>query len=210
MDYKGLKAIPNMERSEVIIMLIVLVLSVVWNLVYAVGVGMVIAALIFMKKMSDITANESEIKKLKDETETGEYWSDEIALPDDFNEEVYIKHLNGPLFFGFTNDFQDLINQIPSTASHVIIRMGRVPYIDQSGLFAMEDALIDMRNKNITPVFVGLKEQPDFLLRRIGIIPDLVSEELTFKDFNSCAGWIKENVDAGKFTSSGMDYEKLV
>lgn len=210
MDYKGLKAIPNMERSEVAIMMIVLILSVVWNLVYAVGVGMVIAALIFMKKMSDITANESEIKKLKEETETGEYWSDEIALPDDFNEEVYIKHLNGPLFFGFTNDFQDLINQIPSTASHVIIRMGRVPYIDQSGLFAMEDALIDMRNKGITPVFVGLVEKTDFSLRRIGIIPDLVPEDLVFEDFQSCAAWIKENVDSGKFTSSGPDYEKLV
>jgi len=210
MDYKGLKAIPSMERSEVVVMLIVLVLSVVWNLVYAVGVGMVISALIFMKKMSDITSNESEIKKLKDETETANYWTDEVALPEDFEEEVYIKHLNGPLFFGFTNDFQDLINQIPVTASHVIIRMGRVPYIDQSGLFAMEDALIDMRNKDITPVFVGLKEQPGYLLRRIGIIPELVSENLVFENFESCAAWIKENVDAGTFTKPKVDFEKLV
>lgn len=210
MDYKGLKAIPTMERSEIAVMLIVLVLSVVWNLVYAVGVGMVISALIFMKKMSDITAQGSEIKKLKDETETERYWADEVALPEAFKEEVYIKHLNGPLFFGFTNEFQDLINQIPSTASHVIIRMGRVPYIDQSGLFAMEDALIDMRNKEITPVFVGLKEQPDFLLRRIGIIAELVPEQLVFKDFETCAGWIKENVDSGKFIPAAIDFEKLV
>jgi len=210
MDYKGLKAIPTMDRSEVAVMFIVLVLSVVWNLVYAVGVGMVLSALIFMKKMSDITANESEIKKLKDETESAKYWTDEVALPENFEEEVYIKHLNGPLFFGFTNEFQDLINQIPSTASHVIIRMGRVPYIDQSGLYAMEDALIDLRNKGITPVFVGLTKQPAFLLRRLLIIPDLVAEELVFKDFQSCAEWIKANVDGGKFTYSLSDAEKLV
>lgn len=210
MDYKGLKALPSMDRSEIAVMMIVLVLSVVWNLVYAVGVGMVISALIFMKKMSDITANESELKKLKDETESAKFWTDEVALPENFSEEVYIKHLNGPLFFGFTNDFQDLINQIPSTASHVIIRMDRVPYIDQSGLFAMEDALIDLGNKDVQTIFVGLKEQPDFLLRRIGVIPDLVSEGLVFEDFKSCADWIKENVDAGKFTSPSVDYEKLV
>ena len=54
MDYKGLKAIPYMPRPEVIIMLVVLVLSSVWNLVYAVGIGLVIASLMFMKKMGDL------------------------------------------------------------------------------------------------------------------------------------------------------------
>ena len=59
MDYKGLKAIPNMPRTEVLIMLIVLVLSSVWNLVYAVGIGLVIASLMFMKKIGDVTAERS-------------------------------------------------------------------------------------------------------------------------------------------------------
>jgi len=195
MDYKGLKAIPKMDGSEVAVMMIVLVLSVVWNLVNAVIIGLVIAALIFMKKMSDITADGAELKKLKDTTEDKTYWTDEKALPEAFKEEVYIKHLNGPLFFGYTNDFQDLVNQIPKTASHVIIRMDRVPYIDQSGIFAMEDAMIDMGNNDIHPIFVGLKEQPKFMLERIGIIPNLVPEEFVFEDFDSCAHWIKANVD---------------
>ena len=199
MDYKGLKAIPTMDKSEIAVMMIVLVLSVFWNLVNAVIIGLVIAALIFMKKMSDITADGAELKKLKDTTEDKTYWTDEKALPDAFKEEVYIKHLNGPLFFGYTNDFQDLVNQIPRTASHVIIRMGRVPYIDQSGIFAMEDAMIDMENKDIHPIFVGLKEQPKFMLERIGIIPDLVPTDHVFEDFESCAHWIKVNVDSGKF-----------
>ena len=201
MDYKGLKALPKMDRSEIAVMMIVLVLSVIWNLVNAVIIGLVIAALIFMKKMSDITADGAELKKLKDATETEKYWTDEKILTSDFKEEVYIKHLNGPLFFGYTNDFQDLVNQIPKTASHVIIRMDRVPYIDQSGIFAMEDAMIDMENDEITPIFVGLKEQPKFMLDRIGIIPDLVPNDHVFEDFQSCANWIKANVDSGKFTT---------
>ena len=195
MDYKGLGALKNMPREEIVVMAVVLILSVFWNLVYAVGIGLVIASLIFMKKMSDITAKESEIKKLKDHAEDKELWEDELVLSDRFKEEVYLKHLNGPLFFGFTNDFQDLMTQIPATASHVVIRMNRVPYVDQSGIFTMEDVLIDLENKNVTPLFVGLQDQPRFLLEQFRIIPNLVPENNVFADFNECAKWIESNVE---------------
>ena len=56
-----------MPRPEVLIMLIVLILSSLWNLVYAVGVGLVIASLMFMKKMGDVTAQESDVKPLSEE-----------------------------------------------------------------------------------------------------------------------------------------------
>ena len=194
MDYKGLRAIPKISRDEVIIMLITLVLAVLWNLVYAVGIGLILSAILFMKKMGDSTAKESEIRKLKEHTEDERLWTDEISLPDRFKEEVYIKHLNGPLFFGFTSEFQDLINQIPPTASHVIFRMDRVPYIDQSGLFALEDAFLDMEAKDIHALIVGLQDQPGFMIRRIGITRELVPEEHIFEDFDACADWIEQNV----------------
>ncbi len=194
MDYKGLRALPKMPREEIFLMMVVLVLSVFWNLVYAVGIGMVIAALIFMKKMADITAQESEIKKLKDHTEDADLWRDESALADDFKEEVYIKHLNGPIFFGFTSDFQELVNQIPSTASHVIIRMDRVPYIDQSGVFTFEDILIDLENKDVHALFVGLVDQPKIMLEQFRVIPDIVPAEHCFENFAACAKWIEANV----------------
>ncbi len=195
MDYKGLRALPRMPREEIIVMMIVLVLSVFWNLVYAVGIGLVVAAIIFMKKMADNTSKEAEIKKLKELTESSQYWSDESLLPEEYSNSVYIKHLNGPLFFGFTSDFQDLMTQIPVSATHVIIRMNRVPYIDQSGLFTLEDVLIDLEAKDITPLLVGVKPQPDFLMRRIRIIGDLVPDEHVFDRFVSCVKWIKENVE---------------
>ena len=61
MDYKGLKAIPNMPKPEVAVMLIVLILASVWNLVFAVGIGFVMASLMFMKKIGDLTAERSEV-----------------------------------------------------------------------------------------------------------------------------------------------------
>jgi len=189
MDYKGLKAIPKMPRTEVIIMLIVMVLSSVWDLVYAVGIGLIIASLMFMKKMGDLTAKRSDIKSLSKE----KAWSDEIDFPKDLQESVFIKHIKGPLFFGSTSDFQALIKQIPDTATTIIIRMGRMQYIDQSGLYAMEDILVDLVRDGKKVLFVNIIEQPRYMLERIDIIPDLVPKEQIFDTFDDCLKWIKEN-----------------
>ena len=190
MDYKGLKAIPNMPRTEVIIMITVLILSSVWNLVYAVGIGLVIASLMFMKKIGDLTADKFDLEPLTEES-----WSDEVRFPVELKEEVFIKHVNGPLFFGSTSEFQALAKQIPIHASAVIIRMDRMSYIDQSGLYAMEDILVDLRSQDIDILMVGLQEQPHYMLERIDIIPDLVAEERLFKTFDECLVWINANVE---------------
>lgn len=199
MDYKGLKAIPSLPKdikfgpvkfsSEVVIMLVVLILSTFWNLVYAVGIGLVFASLMFMKKIGDLTAERSDVKALKEEA-----WADESQFPANLKEEVFIKHVKGPLFFGSTSDFQQLTNQIPDTAKTVIIRLGRMQYMDQSGLYAMEDMLQALNNNNIQVLFVGLLKQPKYMMERIDIIPDLIPKEHIFKDFKTCLAWIKQNV----------------
>ena len=190
MDYKGLKAIPNMPKSEVIIMLVVLVLSSVWNLVYAVGIGLVIASLMFMKNIGDLTFKSSKVQKLSEE----DVWDDELDFPSNLKEEVFIKHLNGPLFFGSTSDFQALSKQIPDTATAVVIRMENVSYIDQSGLYAMEDVLIDLCSQNKKVLIVNIPKQPAYMLKRIDIIPDLIAEEHIFDNFKDCMNWIKNNI----------------
>ena len=190
MDYKGLKAIPYMPRPEVFIMIVVLVLSSVWNLVYAVGIGLIIASLMFMKKIGDLTAMHSEVIPLNKE----KAWSDETNFPKNLKEEVFIKHINGPLFFGSTSDFQQLMKQIPETASTIIIRMGKMTYIDQSGLYALEDALAELCGQGKKIVLVDVLEQPKYLLERIDIIPDLVPKDQIFYNFEESLVWIKENV----------------
>ena len=198
MDYKGLRAIPNLPKdmkvgpfklsTEVVIMLMVLFLSAFWNLVYAVGIGLIIASLMFMKKIGDLVAVRSDVKTLKEEA-----WADEIGFPEDLKKDVFIKHIKGPLFFGSTSDFQQLALQIPDSASVVIIRLDRMAYMDQSGLYAMEDMLQDLRKKKIEIFFISLLEQPRYMMERIDIIPDLIPEDSIFENFNDCTKWIKEN-----------------
>ncbi len=190
MDYKGLKAIPYMPKAEVTIMITVLILASVWNLIYAVGIGLVIASLMFMKKIGDLTSETSEVTPLIKE----KAWPDEFDLPKHLSEKVFIKHINGPLFFGFTSDFQQLASQLPNEAATIIIRMDRVPYMDQSGLYAMEDILVDLINNGKKILLVGINRQPQYLLERIDIIPDLISQEQIFESFNECLRWINQNV----------------
>lgn len=194
MDYKGIKAIPHMPRTEVIIMIVVLLLATFWNLVYAVGIGLVIAALIFMKKMGEVSTSQSNVVSLNESPDFRISWADEHNFPKQLREEVFIKHVEGPLFFGFTSEFQLLSNEIPPTAKHVIIRMDRVPYIDQSGLYAMEEVLLKLKQDNVMLILVGLNEQPRYLLENIDIIPNLVAEETIFEDFEDALVYINLNV----------------
>jgi SulP family sulfate permease len=157
--------------------------------VYAVGVGLVIASLMFMKKIGDLTAQRSDVKKLKHE----KAWDDEKDFPERLKGNVFIKHIKGPLFFGSTSDFQQLALQIPDSAHFVVMRLGRMQYMDQSGLYAMEDMLLDLKSKNIKVLFVGLLNQPRYMMERIDIIPDFIPEENIFKDFKSCVKWLKEH-----------------
>ena len=201
MDYKGLKAIPSLPRdikvlgiklsSEVLIMMVVLVLSSLWDLVYAVGIGLIIASLMFMKKIGDLTAQQSNVKSLKEEP-----WADEIGMTKNLRETVFIKHIKGPLFFGSTSDFQQLVKQIPNTATTIIIRMDKMQYIDQSGLYALEDIIVDLKKEGKNILFVDLQKQPRYMLERIDMIPDLVSEECIFNNFKTCLQWVKEHKDS--------------
>ena len=189
MDYKGLKAVPYMPRAEVTIMIIVLVLSSVWNLVYAVGIGLVIASLMFMKKIGDLTASSSSVVPLKEQG-----WSDEINIPKNVKDKIFIKHIDGPLFFGSTSDFQQLAKQIPKEASIIILRLDKMSYMDQSGLYAMEDVLVDLIGNNKKVLLINPIEQPKYMLERIDIIPNLIPENQIFNSFNSSMVWIKENI----------------
>jgi SulP family sulfate permease len=188
MDYKGLNTLSKIPKTEVTVMVVVLLLSVFWNLVYAVGIGLVLASLFFMKKMGDLAKDDARVSTISKE----KAWKDETKLSDSFKENVFIKHLSGPLFFGFTSEFVNIAKQIPKSASILIIRMDKVPYIDQSGLFALEDVLLDLNEKEIEILIVGIQSQPKYLMKTIGILGELIPEERIFDRFADCKAFIIE------------------
>ena len=72
--------------------------------------------------------------------------------------------------------------------------MGKVPYMDQSGLYALEDLLLRLNRKGVVIVLVNLQQQPRVMMEKIDIIPDLVANERIFDSFKETMKYIKANV----------------
>lgn len=188
-DYKGLKDMRFIPISETFIIISVMSITVFYDLIVAVLVGMIVATVVFMKKMGDITDEKSKIESL-DTYKDGVAWDDEKGMPEVLKEKVFIKHLDGPLFFGYKSKFQELYESLPDI-KYVVIRMERVPYIDQSGLYALEESLLYLEERGIKALITGLQEQPKQLMESLALVPELIGEDKVFNNFHSCISWLK-------------------
>ena len=190
MDYKGLKHIPQLPKSEVVVMLLVIFLTVFVGLIEAVAIGMILSSILFMKKISDVVEDRTQTAPLQ-EFSREMPWVDEGDIIEKVGQEVYIKHLDGPLFFGFASRFQDMVKALPNIKV-VVMRMDKVPYVDQSGLYAMEDAVMDLHDQDIKVIFTGLHGQPKDMFDLFNLVPGLVEEGYSFEDFKSASKWLED------------------
>ncbi|GAB1856447.1 SulP family inorganic anion transporter [Flavobacteriaceae bacterium MHTCC 0001] len=189
-DFKGLKHLLKVPRADAIVLVLVLLITTFGSLIQAVGIGVALACLLFMKKSGDISEQGMEVGAVAD-IDGSKPWQDEIEFYENYKDKVIIKHLYGALFFGFTSYFKDQIKALPNEVRAVILRMDRVPYIDQSGLYTLEDIIFDLEAENIEVLLVGLKEQPFDMLQAVDIIPDLVPQEDIFEDIDDAFEYLK-------------------
>ena len=187
-DYKALRHLRSVPKTDVFVMFSVLGLTVFVDLLVAVGIGMVLSALLFMKRVADVAEDKTYSAPLRDFSREVP-WLDEGDIIDRIGDKVYIKHLDGPLFFGFTHRFKEMVKALPSMEV-VVIRMERVPYVDQSGLYAMEDAIIDLENRGIQVILTGIHGQPKDMFELLQIIPELISPQDLHETFEECAAWL--------------------
>lgn len=189
-DAKGFKHLLVVPKSDAIVLIIVLLITTFGSLIQAVGIGLLLASLLFMKQASDIAEKGLEVGTLAG-FDGEKPWQDELEFYEKYKDKVYIKHLYGPLFFGFTSQFQEEIKNIPKEVKALIIRMDRVPYIDQSGLYALENAILDLEQRNIMVLLIDVDEQPCDKLKSIDIIPDLIAEDHIFNTVEEAFVFLK-------------------
>ena len=189
-DAKGFKHLLVVPKSDAIVLIIVLLITTFGSLIQAVGIGLLLASLLFMKQASDIAEEGLEVGTLAG-FKGEKPWQDELEFYEKYKDKVYIKHLYGPLFFGFTSHFQEEIKNIPKEVKALIIRMDRVPYIDQSGLYALENAILDLEQRNIMVLLIDVDEQPCDKLKSIDIIPDLIAEDHIFNTVEEAFVFLK-------------------
>jgi len=189
-DKRGLKHITHVPRADAVVLIAVFAITTFGSLIQAVGVGVILASLLFMKRSSDIAEQGTSVKALSG-IGGEDMWEDEIQAYPQFKNCIYIKHLYGPMFFGFTSHFLDLINNLDKGICALIIRMDRVPHMDQSGLYAMEEAILDLTRRGVTVLLTGVDSQPYDMLQTIDVIPDLLPEEQVFENFKDSLAWLK-------------------
>lgn len=192
-DTKGLKHLFIVPKADSVVLILVLLITTFGSLIQAVGIGLLLASLLFMKRASDIGEKGLEVGTLAG-FDGEKPWQDEIEFYEANKDKVYIKHLYGPLFFGFTSRFQNEIKNIPNTIKVLIIRMDRVPYIDQSGLYALENAIMDLEKNGVEVYLTALQEQPKDKLVSIDIIPDLISEKHIFETIGEAYSFLKKRL----------------
>jgi SulP family sulfate permease len=176
-DFRGLRHIHKVPRSDAIVLLVVLGLTLFSGLIVAVAVGLIMTSFIFMKNVADISERQTALSPLADEP-----WADEIDIPPEYRDRLLVKHVEGPLFFGFARGFLNAAGR--ATGSRLlVVRMDRVSLMDQSGAYALQDALVDLKSSGMRIVLVGLPVAQRDLLEAIHVIPELVSTKDLFANF---------------------------
>ena len=155
-----IRLIKKAPKSDVIVLLLTFVLTVVFDLVVAIEIGIVVAAFLFMKRMSDT----AEIKGWK-YVEEEEYDADSINLrvvP--ANTLVY--EINGPMFFAAAGKFMEI--SLDPSVNVIILRMRSVPAMDVTALHTLENVLQICKKREITLLLSHVMEQPMSMMRRAG------------------------------------------
>src|SRR5262249_31867721 len=179
-DYRGISHILKVPRSDAFLMLFVLVLTVFTDLIIAVVAGLIVASFVFMKKISDVTERQTTLSQVADEP-----WADELTIPDALRNKLIIKHVDGPLFFGFASQFLDIARQAGTQSRLVVLRMDRISYMDQTGVYALEDALTRLIASGVRVLVVGVSVAHRDLLETLQVIPAVIPESDVFSDFES-------------------------
>lgn len=193
-DYKGLRHLKRVPRTDAVILVMVLIMTVFVDLLTAVGVGVLLACVLYMKKASDLAESGATITSLSDHGDDIE--EDEIEAYQVFKGQIYIKHLSGQLFFGFTAGFKEMQDKINDGVRVLIIRMEKVPHIDQSGIYAIEEVIMDLQQRDVLVLLTGVQPQPCDMLKKIDVLPALIPDDYAFETFEECKSWLKYNLNS--------------
>ena len=160
-------------KSDGFVLIITFLLTVFSDLTVAIQFGVLASALLFMKRMSDVSESNFVTKRLKEQEK--EFISDEFKeMPKD----IEIFEINGPLFFGASSFFQDNLNAIETKPKVLILDMEHVPVIDATGIHILEKVITTSLKNGTHPIIVGLNKQPYTAIKKIHLDQKIGKENM--------------------------------
>ena len=179
-EWRTFRALLKNPKSDITVLLITFFLTVIFDLTVAIEVGLVIACLLFMRRVAETT----EISVITDEINPNEEL--DIAV----NEEslmvpkgVEVYEINGPYFFGIANKFEEQMVQLGDRPKVRIIRMRKVPFIDSTGIHNLTNLCKMSKKERVTIVLSGVNEKVHHVLEKSGFY-ELLGEENICENIN--------------------------
>jgi len=169
-EWETFKTILKAPKSDAIVFLVTFVLTIFLDLVVAIGVGMVLASFLFMRKMADIT----EVKYILDDDEDKDAneFIENVKMP----EHISIYEISGSFFFGAANKFVSAMRDMGRPTRILIVKMSKVPFMDATAYHSFK-MLYDFCRKNHTKVIIlKIQEQPLGMLKKYGFV-DIMGEK---------------------------------
>ena len=175
-EWKQFRSILKGNRMDIIILLTTFFLTVIFDLVIAIEIGIVLSSFMFMKRMSESV----NIQDFSSENGNGEHLFDEELL--EIPEGVILYEINGPLFFGAARQFQETITNTQVQPKVIIIRMRYVPLIDATGYQSIKEIIKTYKARKIKVIISGIGKslRKDFEKNEVFSIieSDFVVEEI--------------------------------
>jgi SulP family sulfate permease len=166
-----IRIVRGAPKVDVGILLLTFFLTVFVDLVVAVNVGVILAALFFMRRMADAVNVEQQV--------------DGVSIPADTDRTAraaasgtLIYSIDGPLFFGAAEKLEHTLQHIQRPASTLILRMGNVPFVDATGIFAIEEIISDFRRHGAPVLLVEVRPNVRYKLERGGLIAHIGEENV--------------------------------
>lgn len=159
-------------KSDIAVLLITLFLTVFFDLVVAIEFGMILAALLFLKRMSDVATVRQWVDK---DNLDNEEISEDIDLKQ-VPKHTVVYEIFGSLFFGATNEFLNFTHE--EGKSVLILRMRNVPTMDISGLEALEETFEICKKRKMTLILSHVNEQPYHVMEKAGFIEKIGRENI--------------------------------
>lgn len=151
-EWRQFKSILRGNSMDIIILLTTFFLTVVFDLVIAIEIGIVLSSFMFMKRMSESVL----VENISTDTVNGEHLFDEELL--DLPKDVLLYEINGPLFFGAARQFQETITNTHFQPKVIIIRMRYVPLIDATGYQSLKEIIKSYQKRDVKVILSGIRD----------------------------------------------------
>lgn len=170
----ALRLILRSTKSDAFVLLLTMVVTVLFDLILAIEVGLIAAGMLFIVRMSRMFSVDPEALLGGEDSPPHHDSPSEVAAADRLRrEQIVAFRIDGPIFFGAANRFFDRLLKVGGGIRVVILRLRRVPVMDATGASALDSLIDRLERRQVTVLLTGLQPQPRALLARMGILQRL-------------------------------------